>query len=385
MFLIAGAGFAQPYKLSFYPQYWIIGSVRDAEGGTSAAGRQVYFYETLDQYKAGFYSSDTVGPDGISGRAGRYMINGFGLGMSSLDVGKTFYLAIPNDHPSDLAAGYGAAPVEVRISGQGLDEAPTLVLAKGTDPLPPPPPPAEKEPAPSIRIWFGKRLYQPEIYGRRGEKKRLFVVQPKGTIKIEVDIPDPFKLDESVSYAMQVLTPLGETKAFDLHRVYPLRATAAGVKPLIIETDYPEELRVIGDESVYTFTLFAGSSGDIGIPTIVSTQTAVTVMGGPAALIDVPLTYPSPISLRSDREVYLQYTLSRDAGIDIYMFDISSRAVKKLVFNAGEEGGSAGLNRATWDLVTDQGGRIGSGIYLFNIVERESNRLLGKGKLTAIP
>jgi hypothetical protein len=374
---LALAALAQDYREPFYPHYWISGNVLDAEDGTGGNGREIYLYKTEEEYSTGRYAADVVGEK-------RYMLNVFGLGIGTLEVGGTYYLVIPNSNPDNPAEGYGAGPVRVTISGSGADEAPDLRLAKGASPLPPPPPPG-KEFAPTIKIWFGRRQYQPGIYGIRAEKKRLFVVQPKGTIKIEVDIPDPFKIDESVSYAMQVLTPLEGTKAFDLHRVYPLRATAAGVKPLIIETGYPEDLAVIGDESVYTFTFFARSRGDIGMPTSVSTQAAVTVMGGPTALVDAPLTYPSPISLRTDREVYLQYTLSRDAAIDIYLFDISARVVKKLSFNAGEEGGAAGLNRAAWDLVTDLGGRIGAGIYLFNIVEKESGRLLGKGKLTAIP
>jgi hypothetical protein len=252
--------------------------------------------------------------------------------------------------------------------------------------LPPPPAPGvPHELAPTIKIWFGKRLYQPAIYGTKEEGKQPFVVTEKGQLKIEVNIPDPFQLNESSSYAMSMQTPLGETMTFDLSRVSGMKASATGIKPLVIESAYPEDLKTVADEAVFTFTFHAASRGNLATPTSVSTQAAVTVMGGPLKLIGTPISFPSPLHLRTDREAYIQYTLSKNGNVDLYFFDISARVVKKFVCNSGEEGGSAGVNKVRWDLITDQGSLVASGIYVFSLVDRDTGKLLGKGKFTALP
>ena len=379
--LLAGVSFA--YQLAFYPQYWITGSVRYAADGTDSDGRQVYFYKSLDEYKLGIYARGTIGPAGMAGSPERYMINVFGLAISQLNVGEDYYVAIPNDNPENPAEGYGANPVTVSISGDGVDEAPELVLAMGADPLPPPPEPGE--PAPTIKVWFGNRLYQPSIYGLIEEDKKPFVVPETGDLKIEVNIAEPFSVDPSASRTMSIQRPDGEVRTFDLSSVPGFKASAGGVRPYTIETPYPEELTALEEESVYILTFNAASSGDLGPASAVSTRAAVTVMGGPARLIGVPITYPSPVHLKTDKEVTFQYTLSRAANIDIYMFDISARVVKKLSYGKDQEGGSAGVNKVTWNLITDQGTLVGSGIYVFNLINRDDNKLLGKGKFTALP
>lgn len=388
VFILAGAtaGFGE-YPLAFYPNYSITGTVLDAPDGTSANGYKAYFYRTIPEYSSGFYAYDTVGTTGLSGLANRFMANAFSIGISSLILGGTYYVGIPNDNPSDPATGYGADPVGVKISGSGLDEVSTaLRLTKGGGAmLPPPPAPGvPREPAPAIQVWFGKRLYQPAIYGTKEEGKQPFVVTEKGNIRIEVNIPDPFQLDESKSYAMSLRTPAGEV-SFNLSRAESFKASSTGVKPLVVESAYPEELRAMGDETVYSFTFNASSKGNLALATSVSTQAAVTVMGGPLKLIGIPISFPSPVHLRTDREAYIQYTLSKNGNVDIYFFDISARVVKKFVCNAGEEGGSAGVNKVKWNLITDQGSLIASGIYVFSLVDRDSGKLLGKGKFTALP
>ena len=51
------------YKMAFYPHYWITGTVKDAADGTSAVGRTVYFFKTLNEYSGGVYAMGTVGSD----------------------------------------------------------------------------------------------------------------------------------------------------------------------------------------------------------------------------------------------------------------------------------------------------------------------------------
>ncbi|MFA6548395.1 MAG: hypothetical protein WCT39_00490, partial [Candidatus Margulisiibacteriota bacterium] len=107
--------------------------------------------------------------------------------------------------------------------------------------------------------------------------------------------------------------------------------------------------------------------------------------GGEPRLIGVPITFPSPVHLKTDTAVTFQYTLSRDMNIEISLFDVSGQMVKKLSFAQGAEGGAAGVNKVRWDLMTDQGQRSASGICIFTLVNRETGKLLGKGKFTALP
>jgi hypothetical protein len=347
--------------------YWIAGSISDPDGkGTE--GRQVVFYK----------DSPLVGyADDLAVSAGTYTVNAYEDWRMAVAPG-TYKVAIVKGTDN-----YGADPVDVTVSGNGYDIAPQLVLAFGKGIAPPPPP--GTEPAPGFKIWFGKRLYQPAIYGRKEDGKKQFVVSEKGNIKIEVDIPNPFLLNESTSYTMSIQSPMGVTTSFDLSALAGVKASAAGIKPLIIETNYPEDLRAVEDESVYTFTFNAASRGTFGAATSVTTACAVTVMGGPTKMLDIPIAFPSPLHLKTDREAYFQYTLSKNANVDIYIYDISARMVKKFVCNSGTEGGNAGVNKVKWDLITDQGSLVASGIYVMTFVERDSGKLLSRGKFTALP
>ena len=78
-----------------------------------------------------------------------------------------------------------------------------------------------------------------------------------------------------------------------------------------------------------------------------------------------------------------------DIAFDIYIFDITANVVKKLSFNAGEPGGSSGgsanPNKIDWDLMSDHGYKIGAGIYVWNIVDKNKGKIIGKGKLAIFP
>jgi hypothetical protein len=315
------------------------------------------------------------------------MLNTFSLGISSLSLGGTYYVGIPNDNPDNPAEGYGADPVAVTISGRGVDEIPTpLVLTKsGGKVLPPPPPPAlPHEPAPTIKVWFGNRLYQPAIYGLKEEGKKPFIVAEKGNIKIEVNIPDPYQLNEEKTYTLSIKNPAGETKSYSLSSLAGIKASASGIKPFTVETPYPEELKAEQEETVYTFTFNAASKGTLAQATEVSTTCAVTVLGGPLRVIGLPITYPSPFSITKHGKVTIQYELSKNGNITLYLVSPTGEIIKKWNFLAGEEGGSAGINKVVWDGRTDQGYLVGNAIYLGSIISKDDNRLLARYKLTVM-
>jgi hypothetical protein len=110
----------------------------------------------------------------------------------------------------------------------------------------------------------------------------------------------------------------------------------------------------------------------------------VEVMGGPLRMIGTPVVYPSPYSIKKDKIVTIQYGLSADANIDIYLVSVEGKRIKRFLPLAGEEGGSAGINKITWDGKTDQGFLAGNAIYVGTVVARDEGRLLGKFKLTVV-
>jgi hypothetical protein len=110
----------------------------------------------------------------------------------------------------------------------------------------------------------------------------------------------------------------------------------------------------------------------------------VTALGGPVRLVGFsPLCYPSPFSIVRNKEVAIQYNLSADADIDIYIYSSSGEIVKRLTVQSGEEGGKLAANKVRWDGISDLGRIVGNGIYMGTIISRAQQKVLGKFKLVA--
>ncbi|MBU0672631.1 MAG: hypothetical protein KJ732_06360 [Candidatus Margulisbacteria bacterium] len=367
--LLVGAAVA-----AFWPIYWIIGSVDPATDGASANGRYVYFYKSDDERNSGKYSMALISASG-------YMLNTYSLGMTSLDVGATYYAGIPNDNPADPNSGYGAMPVSFTISGKGFDTAPVLTLLKGANPFPPPPG-IGQEAGPKIKIWFGNRLYQPAAL-KAGQK---FVVSPTPKVEAKISIEEPYAVSNNISDYTIVLDPgtaASKTPVLNAADNMVAQSTIAGdLKAFNLTYQLTEQDKLA--EGEHTLQVTAKSSGTQGIQTTSTVLATVEVMGGPTRLIGVPLTWPSPFSIRAQGTVYVQYQLSSDANIEIYIVGVGGLRVKRLNFAAGTEGGSAGINKITWDGRTDQGLLAGNAIYVGTITARDESRLLGKFKLTIV-
>jgi len=365
------------YGQSLYTAfYWINGTLEaPAENPSlSTENRMVVFYQTSPE--AG-YAYDFSGTNGLSGRPKEFIINAMDDWRMSI---------APGNYKVSVVTGgdnCGVNPTDVAVSGNGWDSAGSLVLAFGAGIASPearalPPGLAAGVPV-YERIWFDGRVYQKALVAKGLET--LISAKPKITAKVVADLginPNSISilLDEGTAGA----------------KTFPI--TSSNFTLIVGDAANPTEINYAFDFDIAGETLADGEhefkfgAGN----TLGSTLEIATVnvaVGGPAQLIGTPINYPSPVILSRDTSVTLQYGLTKDTNIDIYIYDLTGTIVKKLSFNAGEPGGSAGgganPNKVTWNLFTDQGGLIGAGIYVWNIVDRESGKLLGAGKLAAAP
>ena len=107
----------------------------------------------------------------------------------------------------------------------------------------------------------------------------------------------------------------------------------------------------------------------------------VQVYSGTVQVIGATLTYPVPFKpVRApDNPLRIGYTLSKNADVDLMIYDVSGQIVMTRKFRANFEGGRAGYNIVEWNGRTDFGGVIGNGIYIYRIIS--GKRAIGTGKI----
>ena len=370
IFGLAGSALADTVKpnYQFMPFYTISGGVTGIAQAPSD-GRQVIFFRDLAAGNTvSDYTMATV-------EAGKYVIPASTeFNLLPLKVGGTYYVAIVKD-----ALGYGAGPVTLEVSGRGYDAAPGLTMALGkgvilsNNEL--------TEPAPAIQIWFDNRLYQPALV-----TYEPFIVTEQPKLKVNISIQDRYAIPGSLNDYSIVLDPgTSGSQALDLSAAMASKVAAAGVTPEQLKSMSLEYAMTSALSSgQHSFLVTAHSMGTLGTIANASQTATVEVMAGPVRLIGTPITFPSPFSIDKDKTVTIQYTLSKNAAIEIILADISGRRIKNFEFSSGGEGGSAGVNKVTWDGKTDLGPMAGNGIYVGLIVAKDEGRKLGDVKVSLL-
>ncbi|MBK8575889.1 MAG: Ig-like domain-containing protein [Elusimicrobia bacterium] len=75
------------------------------------------------------------------------------------------------------------------------------------------------------------------------------------------------------------------------------------------------------------------------------------------------VNYPNPF--RAGRDLtFLEYTLLADAGVRLTIYDMMGQRVYERGYSQGEEGGSSGFNRVSWDGRNGDGVVVGNGGYV---------------------
>lgn len=292
-----------------------------------------------------------IGLSAATNATGVYTISNIPVGVYNVSAGKLYYIT--------------QTTTEVAIIANTMTTR-NFVLSR------------IKEKPPLVKqIKFDNRVYQKELVA----KGKQFVVKPTPTISVQLESQDDYGISIE---GFRIIRDKGTTNMV----TYTVPADAFEPKPADIIKAYavvfkvPEAMAIPEDEHFLEFqTASLGLKGDAAATAEVAT---VTVMGGPLRLIGVPLTFPSPYSISKNKTVTIQYELSQDANIDIFIIGVDGTRLKRFTFDAGSEGGSAGINKVTWDGMTDFNYLAGNGIYIGTIIGRDEGRLLGKVKLTIV-
>src|SRR3989339_1066421 len=322
------AASANAEQILYNTFYWVDGSILPPtnDATVSTDNRIVIFY--LSTPESG-YASDVSGTYGMSGQKGKFMINAM----------EDFRMPIaPNTYKVAIVKGsdgYGANPQDMAVSGKGYDTASNITLAYNagvdmpdTNPLPP----IENKELPKIEsIWFNNRLYQKKLVAKNYE----FIISEKP--KVSAKITGNTGIDiSSIAIIVDEGTANAKTYKVTESSITSKVAKESTTTELVYTFDFEKDGSILSSgEHMFTFT--AGNSAGV------TAETAdVKVMGGDVTVVGIPLTYPSPLHLTKDNQVILEYGLSKDANIEIYIFDITGKIVKKLAFGAGTPGGVAG-------------------------------------------
>ena len=85
--------------------------------------------------------------------------------------------------------------------------------------------------------------------------------------------------------------------------------------------------------------------------------------------------YRNPFSISRHGRTRIQYSLSRDARVSIYIYDLAGRLVRRLLEDEPRGRGNHGEN---WDGRDDRGRKVASGVYFYRIETGGGKKAFGK-------
>lgn len=105
-----------------------------------------------------------------------------------------------------------------------------------------------------------------------------------------------------------------------------------------------------------------------------------TVEPAPVQIVGKPLNYPNPFDPGAGPTL-IRYTLTADANIDIFIYNINGERVDTIKIASKDEGGHIGVNNVPWDAISF-GQMLPNGVYLCQIVHR--GKTLGTVKIAIL-
>ncbi len=352
---------------TYVPIYSIVGQVNDIPEA-AANGQMIVFYKDVPSYDLGQYNYGYINSGGM------YLINATSNPlMPLLGVGETYNVAVVRN-----AAGYGAGPETVTISGLGYDIAPDMIMALGAGIHPPGG--TSILPPTIAQVWFDNRIYQKTLV----EQGEQFIVDTNPEIRAEIEAVGGHGIDTT---NLSIVINEGGTAA----KTYDL--TAANIVNTVYAQDAPDKIQSLSVKFSIPDSEPLPTDADTKITVRAFDSTSavatsevcqVTVLGGPLRVVGGVIFYPSPFSIRRDGTATIQYTLSQDTNVDIYIYAASGQIVKKFFLTAGSDGGNTGVNKVTWDGRTETGMLAGNGVFVGTLVSRDEKKLLARFKFSIL-
>lgn len=96
--------------------------------------------------------------------------------------------------------------------------------------------------------------------------------------------------------------------------------------------------------------------------------------------IDLLINYPNPCK---DKTV-IRYTLTRNADVNLQIFDITGRPVRMYTFKAGLPHARRGLNEVTWNILNGYGQKVANGVYICRLFVKSGKEKAEKVKKIAV-
>jgi hypothetical protein len=91
------------------------------------------------------------------------------------------------------------------------------------------------------------------------------------------------------------------------------------------------------------------------------------------------INYPNPFNPKGGEIVTFECTSDSTLETDLYIYDMSARLLLQKPFNL-----QSGLNRLIWNGYSEANERVGTGIYLYRLIEKPAKSSLAKGKIWVI-
>jgi len=188
-----------------------------------------------------------------------------------------------------------------------------------------------------------------------------------------------------ISSSPDIIATVTDNTTVDVNSIHLIvdGVTAEGVN--IAYIDEPRSCRLtysvpheLAPESVMKHTIFLSASDQIGNESVWEAAN-LRVIPGKVKMLGQPLPYPSVFKPAAGNTLMITYNLSSNADITLFVYDIGGRLVLTRKFGAGTQGGRAGYNSFGWNGISDAGGIIGNGIYVYKITS--GKEIIGTGKI----
>ncbi|MFH1826589.1 MAG: hypothetical protein ABH823_04805 [bacterium] len=126
----------------------------------------------------------------------------------------------------------------------------------------------------------------------------------------------------------------------------------------------------------YTFEIIATDvDGNITTDTI---SDLVVNTSGDVRVSGAPITSSRVFDPSQGEQGVISYSLTRDATIMLYIFDLNGRPIWDGTYVSGQSGGRGGANQINWDGKDKQGNSVPNGIYIYKIVSEGSFKASGR-------